>query len=356
MARMADRYAIVRSVHHDAAPVHETGHQLMQTGHLCHDGLEYPHFGAVLSHLRGPRRSGVPPFVIVPGPIGNTGVSVSHGQSAGCLGARHEAVFASDPRVTPRLPFTQIAGVDPTRLHSRHELLNAIDNAQRGYDATGLGTSGDASAQAYSRLFAPSTRRAFDVAAEADSLRERYGRNTFGQSCLLARRLVEHGVRLVTVNMFDTVYNRVTWDCHADGGALGSTLQDYRDTLCPMFDRAYTALLEDLHQRGMLESTLVVAMGEFGRTPRLNPRGGRDHWPGVWSILLAGGGVRAGQVIGASDRVGAEPRERSVRPAQVAATIYRALGIDVRTTQLPVPDGRSVPLADGAPIRELLCA
>ncbi len=158
---------------------------------------------------------------------------------------------------------------------------------------------------------------------------------------------------IVTVNMFDTVFNKVTWDSHADGDSLDSCLDDYRTTLCPLFDRAYSALLEDLHQRGLLDTTLVVAMGEFGRTPCLNPRGGRDHWPGVWSILLAGGGIRGGQVIGSSDAWGAEPRERPVSPPEVAATIYHCLGIDP-ATQLPVPGGLSVPLVDAAPIRELL--
>jgi uncharacterized protein (DUF1501 family) len=355
MARLAHRYAIVRSVYHQAAPVHETGHQLMQTGYLSRDGLEYPHYGAVLSHLRGPRESNVPPFVVVPGPIGNTGVSVGHGQGAGYLGTRYEAVFPSSAQVTPRLHLTQVVGVDPARLRNRHELLDAIDKVQRDYDAEGPRTSGAVTAQAYSLLFSATSRRAFDIAAERDETRERYGPNTFGQSCLLARRLVEHGVRLVTVNMFDTVYNKTTWDCHADGGALGSTLQDYRDTLCPMFDRAYAALLEDLHQRGMLRSTLVVAMGEFGRTPQLNSRGGRDHWPGVWSMLFAGGGVRGGRVVGASDRIGAEPRARPVRPAEVAATIYRALGIDL-STRLPCPDGRHLPIVEAQPVDGLLRA
>ena len=198
-------------------------------------------------------------------------------------------------------------------------------------------------------------RRAFDLGSERDDVRERYGRNTFGQSCLLARRLVEHGVRLVTVNMFDTVFSKVTWDCHADGGVLGTTLDDYRKTLCPMFDAAYTSLLDDLHQRGLLESTLVVAMGEFGRTPHLNPRGGRDHWPGVWSILFAGGGIRGGQVVGASDRIGAEPRDRPVNPAEVAATIYQALGLDLRT-RLPHVDGRTLPLVEAGVVNELFQA
>ena len=290
MAKQADRYAILRSVHHKEAPIHETGHQMMQTGRLFRDGVEYPHYGSVLSYLRGPRQDGTPPFVVLPTPIGHTGVSVGHGQTAGCLGSRHE------PTVT------------------------------RG-----------------------------DLDAGDDGQCSRYGRNPFGRSCLLARRLVEQGVRLVAVNMFDTVFNEVTWDCHADGGSLAANHNDYKETLCPMFDRAYSALLEDLKQRGLLDTTLVVAMGEFGRTPRLNPRGGRDHWPGVWSVLFAGAGVRGGQVVGASDRIGAEPKDRPVTPAEVAATVYRGLGVDL-ATRLPGPDGRPTPVTEAEPVRELFRA
>ncbi len=216
-----------------------------------------------------------------------------------------------------------------------------MDAAHRVYDATGPD-------DARGLLFAEKAKTAFDVAAETEGLRSRYGRNTFGQSCLLARRLVENGVRLVTVNMFDTVFNEVTWDCHADGGSLAVRLDDYKETLCPMFDLAYTALLDDLKQRGMLDTTLVLAMGEFGRTPQLNPRGGRDHWPGVWSVLFAGAGVRGGQVVGASDKIGGEPKNRPVTPAEVAASVYYGLGVDLNAV-LPGPQGRMTPITEAAP-------
>jgi hypothetical protein len=337
MARMADRYALVRSVHHDAAPIHETGHQLMQTGHLFRGGREHPHYGAVLSHLRGPGAGGPPPFVVLPGPIGNTGVSVSHGQTAGYLGKDHEPV---------------VLEVDPARLPDRAALVGAVDAAQRSFDADEDNQPRGAAEQTFGLLFSPGTKKALDLGGERDETRHRYGRSTFGQSCLLARRLVEGGVRLVTVNMFETVFNEVTWDCHADGGSLATHLDDYRDTLCPMFDQAYTALLDDLHERGLLETTLVVAMGEFGRTPQLNPRGGRDHWPGCWTVLFAGAGVRGGQVIGSSDRTASEPKDRPVTPAEVAASVYQALGIDPGT-RLPGPDGRPMPLVEAAPVQEL---
>jgi uncharacterized protein (DUF1501 family) len=329
LADMADRFALVRSVHHLEPPIHETGHQLMQTGRLSRGGVEHPHYGAVLSHLSGSRNRDLPVSVVLPTPIGNTGVSVSHGQWAGYLGDKHEPA---------------LCWIDPTEIGPALDKIAVAHHETKGF----FGYPGEP----VCNLLHPKSRTAFDLRPEPGSLRDRYGRDTFGQSCLLARRLVEHGVRLVTVNMFDTVFNNVTWDCHADGGSLASDLTDYRDTLCPMFDRACTALLQDLSDRGMLDTTLVLAMGEFGRTPYLNPRGGRDHWPGCWSILLAGAGVRGGQVVGASDAIGAEPADRPVTPADVAATVYHALGLDPRTT-LPAPEGRRLPLSDGQPIREL---
>jgi uncharacterized protein (DUF1501 family) len=335
MAGMADRYAIVRSVHHTEAPIHETGHQLMQTGRLFRDGQEHPHYGAIVSRLQGVRK-GASPFVVLRGPIGNTGISVDHGQSAGYLGASHAPAIVSEET---------IRGLDPAHLLHRKELIDALDTVEQ---SPGIAERDPA----LHRLLSSSTKKAFDLVAEAPGKRERYGRNTFGQSCLLARRLIEAGTRFVTVNMFDTVFNEITWDCHADPSSLPTTLADYRDTLCPMFDRAYSALLGDLQQRGLLDTTLVVAMGEFGRTPLLNPRGGRDHWPGVWSVLFAGAGVRGGQVVGASDADGAEPKDRPVNPAEIAATVYHAMGIDPRTT-LAGPDGKALPLADAQPVREL---
>ncbi len=284
MAARADRFAVVRSLHHDEAPIHETGLQLVQTGRVFRGGREQPHYGAALSWLLGPAVPGMPSWMVLPGPLGNTGVDISHGQGPGPLGPAYAPAFDS------------------------HRSLGEEPPGQQ----------------------------------------ERYGHHNFGRNCLRARQLIERGVRLVTVNMFTTVYDAVSWDCHADGGALGCDLGDYRDLVGPMFDQAYSALLDDLGERGLLDTTLVVAVGEFGRTPRLNPRGGRDHWPGVWPALFAGAGVRGGQVVGASDAWGGEPAERPVTPAEVAATVYHALGVDPRT---PVPGPGS--LADGTPIWEL---
>jgi len=356
MAKMADRYALLRSVHHTAAPIHETGHQMMQTGYLARGGLEHPHYGAVLSQLKGRTNTGLPPFMILPGPIGNTGVSVSHGQTAGFLGAKHEPFFLRGDAAAKGFQIADInppSGIDPERMKTRKALLESVDNAQKAFDATeDIRSRDSAYEQAFGLLFAERAKKAFDIAEEKDTVRSRYGRNTFGQSCLLARRLVENGVRFVTVNMFDTVFSDITWDCHSDGGSLNVNLNDYRETLGPMFDMAYTGLLEDLKQRGMLDNTLVVAMGEFGRTPTLNPRGGRDHWPGVWSILFAGGKVKGGQVIGSSDKQGAAPKDRPITPPEVAASVYKGLGIDL-DSRLPGPDNRPMVLIEAEPIEGL---
>ena len=168
----------------------------------------------------------------------------------------------------------------------------------------------------------------FRLRRQPEAAQTRYGRNRFGASCLLARQLVEAGVRFVTVNMFESVFQETTWDIH--GSAPFSPLSCYRDQVGPMFDGAYSALLEDLHQRGLLDRTLVVATGEFGRTPWINPAGGRDHWPQCWTMLFAGGGVRGGQVIGESDAIAAAPKNRPVTLAEVNATIDKALGVPPR--------------------------
>jgi hypothetical protein len=343
MARMADRYAIVRSVYHKEAPIHENGLQLLQTGRLSAPGGGWPHCGAVMGRLKGPRGD-MPPWVIVEGPLRGTGVHIGHGQSTGPLGDEFGAAMWECGLADP----TTTYGLDPARRGDPHALLDAVDTANRCLDMSGvLGVAAASDVVVEGR-----TKQAFNVAAEPEQVRERYGWNTFGQNCLLARRLVERGVRLVTVNMFDTVFNQVTWDCHANGGDLPTTLDDYGRTLCPMFDAAYSALLDDLMGRGLLATTLVVAMGEFGRTPRINPGNGRDHWPGVWSVLLAGGGVRGGQIVGASDAHGAAPKDRPVHAPELAATIYHALGVDP-ATRLPNALGPETPLVDAAPVLEL---
>ena len=197
------------------------------------------------------------------------------------------------------------------------------------------------------------TRDAFDLKKERDDVRDRYGRTRFGQSCLMARRLVEAGVRFVTVNMFETVFSEVTWDIH--GSAPFTSIEGLRDEVAPNFDRAYTALIEDLYNKGLLSNTMVLAFGEFGRTPKVNPAGGRDHHPGVWTSLFAGGPFKGGTVVGESDEIGGSPKTRPITAGEVAATVYEGLGIKL-DTELTGPGNRPIRLVEHGlePVRELL--
>jgi hypothetical protein len=195
-------------------------------------------------------------------------------------------------------------------------------------------------------------RTAFDLSKEPQAVRDRYGMNRFGQCCLLARRLVENGVRFVTINTFLTVFDEITWDIH--GSKPFTSIEGMKDIVCPMYDQAYSALIEDLDQRGLLDDTLVANLAEFGRTPKVNPAGGRDHWPNCFTCYFAGGGVKGGRVVGASDPIGGFPAERPVTPGDVVATIFHSLGFDHQST-LPGPAGRPFYLTDlgTEPIREL---
>ena len=356
MARHADKYALLRTLYHTAAAVHDTGHQMMQTGRLFQAGLEYPHIGCVLSKLKGPKGD-TPPHVLLPRPIGNTGGNMPHGQTAGFLGKSYDPfVLNADPsaadfKVPDLQPPDYIASLRVDRRRSLREMIDqSVKHFESSQDARLLDSTFH---QAYTLMTSQKAREAFDLRGEAEETRERYGRNRFGQSCLLGRRLIEAGVRFVTINMFETVFNELTWDIH--GSKPFSPISCYRDMIGPMFDHAYSSLLEDLHQRGLLDSTLVVAMGEFGRTPKINPAGGRDHWPQCWTISFAGGGIKAGQAVGASDELGAYPKDRPITPGEVAATIYNVLGIDLEL-ELPGLQGRPIRLVDHGvePIHELV--
>ena len=325
LARHADKYAILRTLHHEAAAVHDTGHQMMQTGRLFRGGIDEPHLGCVVGHLQGAGES-VPSHVVLPRPIGATGGNLPHGQSAGYLGK------ARDPFVL---------NADPSRCRNWRDLL---DDSVRRVEQHGDERFHDEDFhRAYSVLSSPQARSAFDLSQEAPAARERYGVNRFGQSCLLAKRLVRSGVRFVTVNMFETVFDEITWDIH--GTSPFSPIECYSDQVGPMFDRAFSALLEDLSATGELDRTLVVATGEFGRTPKINPAGGRDHWPQCWSMLMAGGGVQGGRVIGESDATGSAPKDRPVTPAEVAASVYQSVGIRPDAT-IPGPHGAPVRVVD----------
>ncbi|ADV63088.1 protein of unknown function DUF1501 [Isosphaera pallida ATCC 43644] len=355
LARIMDKVALARSLYHTATAVHDTGHQMMQTGRLFTGGVEHPHIGCVLSKLKG-SKGDAPPHVLLPRPIGNTGGNMPHGQSAGYLGKRFDPfVLNADPsaadfKVPDLVPPDYI---DVVRESRRRTLRQAIDGAVKA-----LETSEDARlldenfAAAHRIASSPQTRAAFDLSQEPESVRDRYGRSRFGQSCLLARRLIERGVRFVTVNMFETVFNEITWDIH--GSAPFSPIDCYRDEVGPNFDKAYTALIEDLYERGLLANTIVAAFGEFGRTPKINPAGGRDHHPGCWTALFAGGPIQGGRVVGASDEIGHAPKDRPITTAEVAATLYHGLGISL-DTELVGPQGRPIRIVDHGvePVHEL---
>ena len=354
MAKHADKYALIRSCYHTAAAVHDTGHQMMQTGRLFQGGIEYPNFGCVLGKLKG-SKGDVPPYVLMPRPIGNTGGNMPHGQNAGFLGKGFDPfVLNADPadpnfKVPDMLPPDYLTALRVDRRRDWREMIDkSVSMFETSQDARLLDSTFH---QAYTLMSSAKAREAFELHKEPQDVREKYGMNRFGQSCLLARRLIEAGVRFVTINMFETVFDEITWDIH--GSKPFSPISCYRDLVGPMFDMAYSSLLVELSERGLLDKTMVLATGEFGRTPKVNPAGGRDHWPQCWTILMAGGGIKGGQVIGASDEIGGAPRDRPTTPGQVAA--FSGLGIDL-ATELPGAGGRPIPLVDRGtePISELL--
>ncbi|HEX4607256.1 MAG TPA: DUF1501 domain-containing protein [Urbifossiella sp.] len=355
MARMMDKVALIRSLHHRTGATHENGQRWMMTGHDFNPDAVKPHVGSVISRVFGPKGD-LPANVVLPGPIGNTGAGPFHGQTAGYLGSAHEPFFLnSDPaRKDFKVGDLEVpAGDSATRFDNRRRLLDQIDELQRRTE-TRTTTAHDSSYERAFRLLTSSeAKRAFAIDTESDGVRDRYGRNTFGQSCLMARRLIESGVRYVTVNHFDTVFNLSCWDMHADGGGLNNTYLDYERHLCPQFDWAFTALIEDLQQRGLLENTVVAVLSEMGRTPQLNGRGGRDHYTPAWTNFLCGANIRGGQVVGATDKIGARPVDSPVEPPQVLASIYKGMGVDLDNTMMPGPGDRPIRLVEAEPIRQL---
>ena len=345
-AKMADKFALVRSCYHGGAAVHDAGWQVMQTGRVFQGGVNTPHAGAVTSYLRG-RKTDLPPFVVLPETMGRGGGNLPNGQAGGFLGKAHDPfALMADPskpdfKVPDLLPPQEISTV---RLERRRKMREIVDEAVKSFEATeNAALLNDNFDAAFRMMTSTQAREAFDLTKEPQKVRDRYGMNRFGQCCLLARRLVENGVRFITINTFLTVFNEVTWDIH--GSKPFTSIAGMKDIICPMYDRAYSALIEDLHDRGMLDDTLVCNLQEFGRTPRVNPAGGRDHWPQCFTTYFAGGGIKGGQAVGASDPVGGVPAERPANPAEVLATVFHSLGFDIQK-HLPGPAGRPFPLVD----------
>ncbi|MBS0201833.1 MAG: DUF1501 domain-containing protein [Planctomycetes bacterium] len=356
LARHAHRFSIVRSVHHAHAS-HNAGMYWSIVGRpypmdstlINPSRNDMPSFGTLAGWLaqRDGYSGSLPPYVITPAPHCDSTVYLTPGQYGGSLGPAFDPlVLNADPN-SPSFSVPNLGpveGISTQRQEQRQSLLGQLGNRVIPVSAAGTDDFEINRSKALSLMGSTAAREAFDLSQESPSLRDRYGRHTWGQSHLLARRLVEAGVRFVT-----TVNGQsIIWDTHQDNfGRL-------EKTLVPPMERAFSTLLDDLVERGLLDSTLVIWMGDFGRTPKINANAGRDHWPQCYSMVLAGGGIQGGQVVGESDSTGAIPKSRPVSPADIHATVFSALGYDPRGISYHLADGRPFQLSDGEVIRELL--
>lgn len=355
LAQRADRYSVVRSVYH-GTPSHEAAIHWTLTGYdypganvTTRNRNVKPSMGSIVSRILGPGHPGLPAYVCIPD-RGQLGDRVRYA-SATYLGMAHDPLEAGMPPVTANAPFpippnlSLASGIDLSRMEDRLGLLKDLDDLPRSLDSQGMMAGLDEfNRQALDLLSHDATRRAFDMAQEPQAIRERYGNGSFAQRLVLARRLSEAGVRFTLVNFA----NNQDWDTHTANFDL------LKKTRLPELDQAVSALLDDLMERGLLESTLVAMFGEFGRTPKINQNAGRDHWSNVFSVMLAGGGLKGGQCLGTSSPHGEHPLDRPVHFNDVLATIYRQQGVS--TNQVFQDQfGRPFPLLDGGhPISELV--
>jgi hypothetical protein len=338
-ARHMDKMSVVRSVTHTNAG-HGMGTHWMLTGYVptieINDNLN-PSCGSVVSKMRGANAPRMPAYVCLPNPPPSANAAylgVAHNPFTPGNDPNNPGFQVRDLRLTPR--------VDLDRFRNRRELLQGIDTLRRDVDIQGTALGLDQFYRdAFEIVTSPECRNAFDIHKEDPRRRDRYGRNSWGQSALLARRLIEGGATYVTVNMGG-------WDTH------GNNFQSLKTKNLPQYDRALAALVEDLFDRGLDKNVLVMTYGEFGRTPRINPQAGRDHWPGAMSVVFAGGGLKMGQVIGSTDGRAEYPKTQAVGPQDVLATMYHVLDIDYRqafydAAQRPIPI-----LNQGKPIENLI--
>ncbi len=338
-ARIADKLAVIRSMHHDSGS-HGTSSHLTQTGYYLQNRQnrenEMPCFGYYVSKIRGANAEGMPAFVSMP--------RIMRYGGAAWLGKGYNPfeTIRDASRKNFKVPnLTPTRGLTVERLGDRKSLLQDLDASRKLFDNRGVSDSIDQfTATAFDMVAGDAARKAFDISAEDGRTRDRYGRSAAGQNMLLARRLVERGVTLATVRVGG-------WDDHTG-------IKKRMLSKGPDFDRAVAALIEDLHDRGLDRKVMVVAMGEFGRTPRINRNAGRDHWGRLMSVMVAGGGLRCGQIIGESDANGSVVKDRPYRPENVLAVAYRHLGIDPSST-FPDPAGRPrYVLENREPIAELV--
>ena len=359
LARMADRYAIVRSMTHGNAG-HDGGMHVCMTGH-SQPVENTPYYGSVVAKLCPPAGN-VPPYVWLQNLAGDVQPRYLTG---GFLGARYAPLRVGTDLDTPSAPGFRVKAFDPPadvssqRLLDRQRLLNGVEGAGRSPEGGASASMGVYREKAVDLLTGPDARTAFDLDREPAKVRDWYGRHPLGQNLLMARRLVEAGTRLVSVTAWtglppgEKFRNVQTWDMHGNGAGLGSIFGTGHFGLgwaLPRVDEAVSALLTDLGDRGLLETTLVVMVGEFGRSPRVSGEG-RDHWPQCYSALLAGCGIRGGLVYGASDKTAGYVKDAPVRPEDFGATLFHALGVPAETRL--GADGFTRPVSAGQPVLDL---
>ncbi len=356
IAKRMDKLSIVRTLHHTHGG-HNSGMHWSIVGKpyridstlINPSRADVPCFGTLINWLaqRDGYSGNVPPYVITPSPHCDSTKYLTPGQFGGCLGSRFDPfVLNSDPNAQDfQIPGMKLeAAITQQRLLDRQSLLQTLDMHGRLVASDITADIDVQRARALGLISSDTASEVFDLSREPDIVRERYGRHSWGQSHLLARRLVEAGSRFVT-----TVNGpSITWDTHKDN------FNQLKNRLVPPMEKAYVALLDDLSERGLLDETLVIWMGDFGRTPIINKDAGRDHWPQCYSMVLAGGGIRGGQVIGESDKTGSYPFERPVTPADIHATVFAALGYDAQHITYHMTDGRPMPVCDGKVIHELI--
>jgi hypothetical protein len=360
LTRVMNKVTLVRTLHHTMLNHNSAGYYSLSgyapptdDQRLRDSNALFPAYGSVVDRL-APARAGVPTFVAYPHTISDG--SITPGQHASFLGKAHDPLFINQDPNSPdfRLPELSLPGnLSPERLSNRREMLRLIDRQTELLEFSAKARGIDAHYErAMTMLSAPAIKQAFDLSAEPDAVRERYGRTTYGQGCLLARRLVEAGARFINVYFAQFIGGCTGgWDTHGfNDKPMYPILKKY---LLPITNQTLPTLLEDLEQRGMLDETLVVWVGEFGRSPRINKLAGRDHWPRCYTALLAGGGVKRGHVHGSSDRLGAYPANDPVRPEDLAATMFHLLGIDPRT-EIHDALNRPLPISAGSVVNGIL--
>jgi uncharacterized protein (DUF1501 family) len=339
LAKQTDKYSIIRG-HDPKNGSHGTADHLMMSGHKFNPSMAFPCYGSVVAKERG-YQNGMFPFV----QLGRYIDRRFNGGVAGFLGDQYNAFeVIDDPSAANfKVRDLSVAAAEQKRLERRYAMLTAMDHYQKTVEenAQAVKARDIFYEKAHGLITSPAAKRAFDLDQEPDRVREAYGRNPLGQSCLLARRLIEAGVHFVTVTDGG-------WDTHQNN------FRSLKDRLLPRLDRGYSALLQDLHERGMLHDTLVVWFGDFGRTPKINPSAGRDHWASAGVACMGGGGVKTGEVVGATNAIGEFVIDNPVAPEDLAATIYHALGIPLHTWYR-AQDGRPIELVpEGKPIRQLV--